>query len=56
MMIVRSLGMKKVEVKEKPKIVILEYVQPLLAAFDELASNDLFDNLLLRNTLSIAST
>lgn len=44
-MVVRSLGIEKIEEKEKPKIVIHERVQPLLVEFSELMSDDLTDSL-----------
>lgn len=45
-MMVRSFGIKKAELEEKPKIVIPDSMQPLLAEFGELMSDDFRDSLL----------
>src|SRR4051812_47306227 len=42
-LVVRSLGVEKIEEEEKPKIQILEEEQPLLDRFSELISDDLPD-------------
>lgn len=45
-MMVISLNIDKIEDDKKPKIVIPDRVQPLLAEFRELVSDNLLDNLL----------